>query len=56
MPNDEILTAQETAALLKTTRRQVRKMFASKKLPAVKTGREWRVLKAGIMEFFEANI
>lgn len=51
MPNDEILTAQETAALLKTTRRQVRKMFASKKLPAVKTGREWRVLKAGIVEF-----
>lgn len=51
MPNDEILTAQETAVLLKTTRRQFRKMFASKKLPAVKAGREWRVLKSGLWSF-----
>lgn len=28
MPNDEILTVKETAALLKTTRQQVRKMIA----------------------------
>ena len=45
MSNDEILTVKETAALLKTTRQQV-----------VKVGREWRVLKAGIMEFFEMNL
>lgn len=56
MKNDEILTVKETAALLKTTRQQVRKMIANEELPAVKVGREWRVLKAGIMEFFEANI
>lgn len=52
----KILTVKETAALLKTTRQQVRKMIASEELPAVKVGREWRVLKAGIMEFFEKQI
>ena len=56
MLNDEILTVKETAALLKTTRQQVRKMIANEELPAVKVGREWRVLKAGVMEFFEMNL
>ena len=56
MSNDEILTVKETAALLKTTRQQVRKMIANKELPAVKVRREWRVLKAGLMEFFEMNL
>ncbi len=56
MRNDEILTVKETAALLKTTRQQVRKMIANEELPAVKVGREWRVLKAGIMAFFEENL
>ena len=44
MRNDEILTVKETAALLKTTRQQVRKMIVNEELPAVKVGREWRVL------------
>ncbi len=56
MSNDEILTVKETAALLKTTRQQVRKMIANEELPADLYGREWRVLKAGIMEFFEENL
>ena len=56
MRNDEILTVKETAALLKTTRQQVRKMIVNEELPAVKVGREWRVLKAGIVEFFEKQI
>ena len=34
MLNDEILTVKETAALLKTTRQQVRKMIANEELPA----------------------
>lgn len=33
MSNDEILTVKETAALLKTTRQQVRKMIANEELP-----------------------
>ena len=56
MKNDEILTVKETAALLKTPRQQVRKMIANEERPAVTVGREWRVLKAGIMEFFEENL
>ena len=52
----KILTVKETAALLKTTRQQVRKMILNEELPAVKVGREWRVLKAGIVEFFEKQI
>ena len=32
------------------------KVIANEELPAVKVGREWRVLKAGIMEFFEMNL
>ena len=36
MSNDEILTVKETAALLKTTRQQVRKMIVTKNsLPKV---------------------
>ena len=56
MRNDEILTVKETAVLLKTTRQQIRKMIANEDLTAVIVGREWRVLKSGIMEFFETNI
>ena len=56
MRNDEILTVKETASFLRTTRQQVRKMIQNGELPAVKVGREWRVLKAGIMEFFEMNL
>ena len=44
MPNDEILTVKETAALLKTTRQQVRKIISNAELPAVTVGREWSVL------------
>lgn len=56
MPNDEILTVKETAALLKTSRQQVRKMVTNEELPAMKVGREWRILKTGIIEFFEMNL
>lgn len=56
MPSDKILTVKENAVLLKTTRQQVRKMIADEELPAVKVGRERRVLEAGIVEFFERNI
>ena len=39
----ELLTVAETAALLKTTRQQVRKMIAQQLIPAMKVGREWRI-------------
>ena len=52
----QIWLPESSAALLKATRRQVRKMIANEELPAVKVGRERRVLKAGIMAFFEDRI
>ena len=39
----ELLTVAETAALLKTTKQQVRKMISQQLIPAMKIGREWRV-------------
>ena len=36
MSNDEILTVKETAALLKTTRQQVRKMIVNEETPSRK--------------------
>lgn len=39
----EILTVKETAALLKTSRQQIRRMIQSGELSAVKIGREWRI-------------
>ena len=56
MRNDEILTVKETAALLKTTRQQIRKMIANEELTAVKVGREWRIPSASIHMVIEENL
>lgn len=56
MMYDEILTVKEVAALLKTTRQQVRKMIVNEELPAVKVGREWRIPLASIRMFIEENL
>ena len=40
----EVLTVKEAASLLKTSRQQIRRMIQSGELPAVKVGREWRIL------------
>ena len=41
----EVLTVKEAASLLKTSRQQIRRMIQSGDLPAVKVGREWRILR-----------
>ena len=46
-----VLTVQETASLLKTSKQQVRKMIREDILPAVKVGREWRVSEEYLEEF-----
>lgn len=43
MPSSPYFYAAETAALLRTTRQQVRKMIAQQLIPAMKVGREWRI-------------
>ncbi len=52
----ELLTVAETAALLKTTKQQVRKMINQQLIPALKIGREWRVNKAYLEDFLRSGM
>lgn len=47
----EIYSVKEVAAILKTSRQQVRKMIQAEELPAVKVGREWRVSADALQDF-----
>ena len=49
----EVYSVKEAAAILKTSRQQVRKMIHSEELPAVKVGREWRITSDALQEFLE---
>ena len=49
----EVYSVKETAAILKTSRQQVRKMIQSEELPAVKVGREWRITSDALQEFLQ---
>ena len=49
----EVYYVKETAAILKTSRQQVRKMIQSEELQAVKVGREWRITSDALQEFLE---
>ena len=51
----ELLTVQEVAAYLKTTRQQVRKMIQSGELYAVQVGREYRVPLDALADWLEGN-
>lgn len=46
----EILTVKEAAALLKTSRQQIRRMIQNGELPAVKVGREWRISNNALLD------
>ena len=52
----ELLTVAETAALLKTTKQQVRKMISQQLIPAMKIGREWRVSGQYLEDFCKRTI
>ena len=52
----ELLTVAETAALLKTTRQQVRKMIAQQLIPAMKVGREWRISRDFLEAFLRSEM
>lgn len=47
----EVYSVKEVAAILKTTRQQVRKMIQNEELTAVKVGREWRVSSEALQDF-----
>ena len=48
---NQVLTVKEAAALLKTTRQQIRKMIQFGEFPAVKVEREWRIPVDGVTTF-----
>ena len=52
----KLLTVQETAELLKTSRQQIRKMIRSGLIPAVRIGREWRISAEYLDSFLQANM
>ena len=47
----EILTVKEAAALLKTSRQQIRRMIQNGELLAVKVGREWRISRNALLDY-----
>ena len=50
-----MLTVQEVANILKTSKQQVRKMIRSGTLPAVQVGREWRISEVYLEHVFSAG-
>lgn len=51
MMDMEVYSVKEVAAILKTTRQQVRKMIQNEELSAVKVGREWRISSEALQDF-----
>lgn len=52
----ELLTVAETAALLRTTKQQVRKMIAQQLIPAMKVGRVWRISRDYLETFLRSEM
>ena len=52
----KLLTVQETAELLKTSKQQIRKMIRSGLIPAARIGREWRIAAEYLEQFLQSNM
>lgn len=52
---DELLTLRETAAILKTSIRNLKRMIYQGKILATKVGVQWRVRKSEISSYLEMN-
>ena len=50
----EVYSVKEVAAILKTSRQQIRKMILAEELPAIKVGREWRI-SSEVLQYFIAD-
>jgi len=50
---NEVLTTQEAARLLKTTRRTIYRWIEAGVLPAAKFGGRWRIRRRDLEAFFE---
>ena len=52
----KLLTVQETAELLKTSKQQIRKMIRNGLIPAMRIGREWRVSTEYLEQFLQSSM
>ena len=52
----KLLTVQETAELLKTSKQQIRKMIRGGLIPAVRIGREWRISAEYLEQFLQNSM
>lgn len=52
----KLLTVQEAAELLKTSKQQIRKMIRSGLIPAVRIGREWRISAEYLNLFLQSSM
>ncbi len=55
MKND-LLTVEEAAAYLRVSRATVWRWCKTRRVPAVKIGREWRILRATLMELLARGL
>lgn len=49
--NEEVLTADDVAALLRVSSKTVKRLAAEGRLPAQRVGRAWRFSKEAILEW-----
>lgn len=52
----KLLTVQETADLLITSKQQIRKMIRNGLIPAVRIGREWRISEEYLDQFLQSGM
>ena len=55
MLRSPLMTVHDAADLLKVTEGTVRSLINSKKLRAVKVGKEWRIAEVDLINFLNSN-
>lgn len=53
---DDLLTVEEAAAYLRVSRATVWRWCKSQKVPAVKIGREWRILRQTLRDLINRGL
>ncbi len=53
---NDLLTVEEAAAYLRVSRATVWRWCKTRKVPAVKIGREWRLLRATLMDLLARGL